>query len=36
VLPRISIEYLTRTAEGQELKGIRLGVEQDEFSYAFA
>ena len=35
VLPRVSIEYLTRAAEGGELKAIRLGVEKDEFTYAF-
>jgi len=35
VLPRVSIEYLTRLSEGQELKGIRLGVKDDDFSYAF-
>jgi type VI secretion system protein VasG len=35
VLPRISIEYLTRMSEGQELKKIRLGVDAEDFSYAF-
>ena len=35
VLPRISIEYLTRTSEGNELKVVRLGVDQDDFTYAF-
>ena len=35
VLPKISIEYLTRASEGQELKRVRLGVAEDEFSYAF-
>ena len=35
VLPRISIEYLTRTSEGGELKAVRLGVADDEFTYAF-
>jgi type VI secretion system protein VasG len=35
VLPKISIEYLTRASEGQELKVVRLGVAEDEFSYAF-
>jgi len=35
VLPRVSIEYLSRTAEGGELKAIRLGVADEEFSYAF-
>ncbi len=36
VLPKVSIEYLTRTSEGAELKGITLGVDGDDFSYAFA
>ncbi len=36
VLPKVSIEYLTRTAEGAQLKGITLGVDGDDFSYAFA
>ncbi|HEU0306246.1 MAG TPA: AAA family ATPase, partial [Lysobacter sp.] len=35
VLPRISIEYLTRTSEGDELKAVRLGVDEGDFSYAF-
>lgn len=35
VLPRISIEYLTRTSEGDELKAVRLGVAEGDFSYAF-
>jgi type VI secretion system protein VasG len=35
VLPKVSIEYLSRTAEGQELKAIRLGVAEDDFTYAF-
>ena len=35
VLPKISIEYLTRTAEGSELKAVRLGVADDDFTYAF-
>jgi type VI secretion system protein VasG len=35
VLPRISIEYLTRTSEGDELKAVTLGVADGEFSYAF-
>lgn len=35
VLPRVSIEYLSRTAEGRELKGVTLGVDKDDFTYAF-
>jgi type VI secretion system protein VasG len=35
VLPKVSIEYLSRTAEGSELKAIRLGVAEDDFTYAF-
>lgn len=35
VLPRISVEYLSRTAEGGALKGVRLGVDKDDFTYAF-
>jgi type VI secretion system protein VasG len=35
VLPRISIEYLSRTAEGEELRAVRLGVADNDFSYAF-
>ena len=35
VLPRISIEYLTRTSEGGEMKAVRLGVAEDDFTYAF-
>jgi type VI secretion system protein VasG len=35
VLPRVSIEYLTRTSEGGELKAVRLGVADDDFTYAF-
>jgi type VI secretion system protein VasG len=35
VLPKISIEYLSRTADGGELKRVALGVENDDFSYAF-
>ena len=35
VLPKVSIEYLTRAAEGSELKAVRLGVAEDEFTYAF-
>jgi type VI secretion system protein VasG len=35
VLPKISIEYLGRTAAGKELRGIQLGVDGDDFSYTF-
>ena len=35
VLPKISIEYLNRTAEGAELKAVRLGVADDDFAYGF-
>ena len=35
VLPKVSIEYLTRASEGQELKAVRLGVAEDDFTYAF-
>jgi type VI secretion system protein VasG len=35
VLPKISIEYLSRAAEGNELKAVRLGVAEDDFTYAF-
>lgn len=36
VLPKISIEYLSRAAAGEELKGVKLGVESDDFTYEFA
>jgi type VI secretion system protein VasG len=35
VLPKISIEYLTRVSQGQDLKGVTLGVLENEFTYAF-
>ncbi|WP_077035850.1 type VI secretion system ATPase TssH [Pelomonas sp. KK5] len=35
VLPKISIEYLSRLAQGQELKGIRLGAADGDFTYTF-
>jgi type VI secretion system protein VasG len=35
VLPKISIEYLTRASEGSELKAVRLGVADEDFTYAF-
>ena len=35
VLPKVSIEYLTRASEGLELKAVRLGVAEDDFTYAF-
>jgi len=36
VLPKVSVEYLTRMSQGQELKGITLGSADDEFTYSFA
>ena len=36
VLPKISVEYLTRTSRGEALKSIDLGAEAGEFSYSFA
>jgi len=35
VLPKVSIEYLSRAAEGRELTRVELGVAEDEFSYLF-
>jgi type VI secretion system protein VasG len=35
VLPRVSLEYLSRLAAGQSLKGIRLSVRAGEFEYGF-
>jgi len=35
VLPRISIEYLTRMSRGQELLGIELGAADGDFTYTF-
>jgi type VI secretion system protein VasG len=35
VLPKISIEYLTRLSEGDELKAVMLGAAEDDFTYAF-
>ena len=35
MLPRISIEYLKRTAAGEELKRIHIGVEENDFTYDF-
>jgi type VI secretion system protein VasG len=35
VLPQISREFLTRTIEGRELKGVRLGVSEGDFAYRF-
>jgi len=35
VLPKVSIEYLSRAAEGKELTRVELGVADDEFSYRF-
>jgi type VI secretion system protein VasG len=36
ILPRVSQEYLTRLAGGGALSGVRLGVANGEFEYAFA
>lgn len=35
VLPKVSIEYLTRLSQGDELKGITLGAADGEFTYSF-
>jgi type VI secretion system protein VasG len=35
VLPKISIEYLSRTASGQPLQRVSLGVADGDFSYGF-
>ena len=35
VLPRVSLEYLSRLAAGQTLKQIRLTVAEGDFVYAF-
>src|SRR5262249_27217030 len=35
VLPKVSIEYLRRMARGEELKGIRLGAANGDFTYTF-
>ena len=35
VLPKVSIEYLSRAAEGKELTRVALGVAEDDFSYLF-
>jgi type VI secretion system protein VasG len=35
VLPKVSIEYLSRAAEGSELRAVHLGVAEDDFTYAF-
>jgi type VI secretion system protein VasG len=35
VLPRISVEYLTRTSRGEALASIELGAVDDDFSYRF-
>lgn len=35
VLPKVSIEYLSRTASGQPLARVALGVADGDFSYAF-
>jgi type VI secretion system protein VasG len=35
VLPRISVEYLRRLAEGQGLAAVRLSAENNDFTYRF-
>ena len=35
VLPRVSLEYLSRLAAGETMKRIRLGVVDSDFSYDF-
>lgn len=35
VLPRISVEFLTRLAQGEHLTRVELGVENSDFSYQF-
>ena len=35
VLPKVSIEYLTRMSQGNELKGISLGAAEGDFTYSF-
>jgi type VI secretion system protein VasG len=35
VLPRVSVEYLSRLSAGQALKRVRLGIEGSEFTYEF-
>ena len=35
VLPRISVEYLTRMSRGEELRGIELGAADGDFAYRF-
>jgi type VI secretion system protein VasG len=36
VLPKISIEYLGRTARGESLQGVTLDAADGDFTYAFA
>jgi type VI secretion system protein VasG len=36
MLPRISLEYLNRLAQGTPLNGIAIGTENADFSYAFS
>jgi len=36
ILPRIAREFLTHMMEGDPVKGIHVGVENDEFSYTFS
>jgi type VI secretion system protein VasG len=34
-LPRISTEFLARVMDGRTLARVHVGVEQEEFTYAF-
>jgi type VI secretion system protein VasG len=36
VLPRISVEYLSRMSRGEELRGIELGAVDGDFAYGFS
>ena len=35
VLPRVSVEYLQRLAEGRTLAAVRLSAENNDFTYRF-
>ncbi|CAN5332284.1 type VI secretion system ATPase TssH [soil metagenome] len=35
VLPRVSIEYLTRLSEGKSIERVKLGVADNDFTYSF-
>jgi len=36
MLPEISREFLTRTMEGNPVKGVQVGVQDSHFTYAFS